>query len=87
LPTPLDVNTHYNPMHRLNKLQDCFQEEDSLEIAIEGLFKVNKDVNNNNHIDFIHINLTTQSNYQNLKQGKHTLKRELYQDVLTIMKI
>ncbi len=75
-------------MHILNKLQDCFQEEDSLEIAIEGLFNtINEDINNKNHIDFIHINLTTQSNYQNLKQGKHTLKRELYQDVLIIMKI
>jgi hypothetical protein len=75
-------------MHRLNKLQDCFQEEDSLEIAIDILFKiVNKDINNKNHIDFIHINLTTQSNHQNLKQGKHTSKRELYQDALRIMKI
>jgi hypothetical protein len=75
-------------MHILNKLQDCFQEKDSLEIVIEDLFKtVNKDINNKNHIDFIHINLSTQSNYQNLKQGKHTLKRKLYQDVLRIMKI
>jgi hypothetical protein len=55
-------------MHRLNKLQDCFQEEYSLETAIEGLFKiVNEDINNKNHIDFSHINLTTQSNYENLK--------------------